>query len=147
MNTKAFVVACLSIIILIASGIIGCQPETSLTPPPAIPAVELYRHMVGEKESNPTRLKHRVDGREPMAVQMIITEIEDTKVRQHFGRNAPFGSGFVECEFDSETSVLSLDRGDYVEVWGLLEKAFPSNLFRQVTYVVKLSDCLMLSPT
>jgi hypothetical protein len=73
--------------------------------------------------SNPTRVEHFVDVARPSVFEGRITKIEDSKLQFHVEKRALDKDRYVECEFRQKNSVLRLNVGQLVKVYGELYAA------------------------
>ena len=135
------------IIGVVLIGVLACgQPAPSPAPTPTPWQVqELYQFLENENRSNPTRLDKRVDDNELFGFTGAITKIEDGKIQFHIAILDAMKDRYVECKFDNKASVLSLDVGNRVTVYGDLDEAFPTGLQSTVglknSLVVKFKSC------
>ena len=142
-------VATLAAIIIgvLLTGTLACtQPVPSPAPTPTPqPVEELYQFLENEKASNPTRLEKRVEDNELFGFTGAITNIEDDKIQFHIDIHLTAKDEYVECKFDNKASVLSLDAGRRVTVYGNLYEAFPTGLRSAVglknDLAVKFKSC------
>ncbi len=111
---------------------IGCFEPTTVQIPPPQPVEELYRWLVGEKESNPTRSDARVESEQIFSFVGTITKIEGDSLQFHFEVRYLQKDDYVACKFQNENDVLPLDRGQTVTLYGKLDN---------VGTVVKFKDC------
>ena len=72
---------------------------------------------------------------------MTISKIDGKKVQQHFELLYGDTDSYLECEFSNESSVLRLNVGQMISVYGVLSEAFDKRRFRPDSKAVKLRDC------
>ena len=112
--------------------LVSCQQQTSQPLPTSTPFNQLYEFYQGEIKNNPTRLEKRVDDKELRVFHGPITNIEGSKVQFHVERRLIERDKYMECRFRAKESVLHLNVGDRVTVYGYLDGA---------NDVVKFKDC------
>lgn len=130
---------------LALAGVLACGQDAP-TPTPTPRSVEsLYKWLKSEKENNPERLEYRAERGEIFGLTGEITDIEDSKIQFHISRAELGKDEFVECEFSNYGSILSLNIGDPVTVYGKLHKAFPTGKLGQFGFkdnkAVKFREC------
>ena len=117
-------------------------PQTPGPTPTAIPVEHLYSSLKEESNANRARLSHREDVGEWFRFRGRITKIEDKKIQFHIQRNLFFDQ-YVECNFKSNTRIISVNISDDVALWGSLERAFRTYIFNIKGNTVILKDCLL----
>ena len=122
----------------------GLQSPTAIpTPTPTpMPGKVLHDRLLAETVDNPTRLKNRVENRQLIRFTIQISSIEDSRIRQYFNGNS---GSYIECEFKHERSVLNLNRGQTVNVYGFLDEAFDKKFMRPDSNSIKFRDCGFLN--
>ena len=110
----------------------SCEEPAAPTFPPSVSFIELFEFYQQEKENNPTRLKNRVEAEELRVFNGPISNIDGSKIQFHVQRIIGGRDRYVECEFSTERSVLSLNVGDQVTVYGNLD---------DVNSVVRFKGC------
>ena len=125
--------AVVTIFLALAAAIIttACQSATNLTPTPTPPSVvEVYRTFEAESNSNVARLMTREENREHFRFRGSITRIGDKEIRFYVEPPMTFAEDlYVECNFESNQQIASLNLGDEVSVRGELARAFRGRLF------------------
>ena len=146
MNT--FLRVCITFMIPIT--ILACKeaplelpPQTSGPTPTAIPIEQLYWDLKGDSNANPARLRHKEDVGEWFRFRGRITKIEDKKIQFHIQQSQSFFDQYVECNFKSNTRIISVNISDDVALWGSLERAFRAHRFDRNGNTVILKDCLL----
>lgn len=130
---------------LALAGILACGQEAA-TPTPTPRSVEsFYKWLESEQEKNSERVKHWADHGRLFGLTGEITEIEDGKIQFHIRKTELGKDEFVECEFANSSSVLRLNIGERVTIYGNLHEAFPTGKFGQFGFkdnkAVKLKKC------
>ena len=130
----AAIVAILGALVLI--GVVSCrQMPTPIPVPASVPVDQLYDFYQQEKETNPPRLDQRVVNEEIRTFTGTITKIEDSKIQFHI-QELDFGKDkYLECKFSSKGSVLNLNTGSTVTVYGFLDDA---------NGVIKFKNCVVI---
>ena len=109
------------------------SPDPTATPlPTSVPFTELYDFMQSEKNSNPTRVEYFVDVARPSVIEGQITNIKDSKLQFHVHKRTLRRDEYVECAFRQKGSVIRLNVGQLVKIYGELDT---------VDAAVKLKNC------
>ncbi len=125
---------------------LGCRNrETSQSvptaTPTAVPAKWLYDGYHADKQRNPTRLDARIERGELWRFQLIISNIEGSRIQEHFTRVMGGTDSYIECEFENENWVMRLNIGQTVKVYGRLHEAFKDRMIWPDSKAVKFRDC------
>ncbi len=103
--------------------LIACKSDDKpLVLPTSVPAHALHERLQNEKELNPTRMEVKIDQRPLMAFHGDITRIEDSKVQFHIEERVLAPDLYVECKFANKNSVLPLNKGQSVRLYGYLTR-------------------------
>lgn len=111
---------------------IGCREPVTIEVPAPRPVVELYQWLLDDKTLNESRSKLREENREVHSFFGPITEIDGSTVRFRIEDRPLQRDTRLDCEFSSERSILSLDAGQTVTLYGFL---------KEVSRVVKFNKC------
>lgn len=113
--------------VVMFGGALACDmspadPDPTPTPVPIEPVEQIYAFYQKEKDVNETRLKERIDRREMRAFHGDVDKIDGTKVQfLHTANPNPLGKDtYVECKFQDEQQVWTLDKGKAATVVGML---------------------------
>lgn len=130
---------------LALASILACEQEAPIPTPTPRQVEEFYEAMELEQAQNPERLKHEADQGRLHGLIGKITKIDDSKIQFHINKMELGKDEFVECEFSNSDSVLKLNIGDMVTVYGNLHKAFPTGKLGEIGFkdnkAVKLKEC------
>ncbi|MDE2780761.1 MAG: hypothetical protein OXI91_13960 [Chloroflexota bacterium] len=110
----------------------GCREPVTIEVPAPRPVVELYQWLLEDKALNESRSELREEKREVHSFVGPITEIDGSTVRFRIEDRLLQRDTWLECEFASERSILSLDAGQMVTLYGFL---------KDVDRVVKFDKC------
>ncbi len=130
--------------LVISVVILACQNPSEPTSVPTPPSVdEVYRALEQEKTSNVARLRTREDNRESMRFRGNITRIGEGEIRFYVEPPMTLAEDlYVECNFQSNRSIASVNVGDEVTVQGELARAFRGRFFWfGETRAVVFEDC------
>ena len=90
------------------------------TPVPIERVEDIYKFYQDEKADNETRLKGLIDRKEIRAFRGVVSRIDGTKV-QFLHTDNPLGKDtYVECKFQNEQQVWTLNKGEAASVIGML---------------------------
>ena len=81
---------------------------------------DFYQH---ERESNPTRLAARIAAEEMRKFSGHIENIDGPRVQFHPDDRLSQRDRYIECRFADLESVLPLDTGQYITLFGKLVRA------------------------
>lgn len=103
--------------------LMACKGEDKpLMLPPSVPVHALYEQLQNDKELNPTRVDRWIDQRQIRAFHGSITKIDDSKVQFHIKERFLASDLYVECKFANRNSVLLLNKGQNISVYGHLTR-------------------------
>ena len=111
----------LTVLVIAACGTEGFSPQ------------ELYDFYQHERESNSTRLAARIAAEEMRRFSGQITNINDLNVQFHPDRRLSQRDRYIECRFANLETVLPLDTGQYITVFGKLVRADQKIVFDDCT--------------
>ena len=139
-------VALLGVLTNILFFALGCGNSKTLqaTPtatPTAVSARWLYDGYHSDKQRNQTRLDARVRQNELWRFQLTISNIEGSRIQEHFTRVVGETDSYIECEFENENWVMRLNIGQTVNVYGKLHEAFKDRLIWPDSKAVKFRSC------
>lgn len=127
--------------IVMLGGALACDPTPATpnptpTPVPMQPVAEVYAFYQNEKDVNETRLKKRVEQKEWRAFYGVVDGIDGTKVQFLHTVKPLEKDTYLECKFQEERPVRTLDKGEVAYVAGTLDS---------VNGTVKFDNCQLAS--
>ena len=121
LSLTALVVVFTGMVLL--GGALACNPPTADPTPTPVPierVEDIYKFYQDEKANNETRLKGRIDRKEIRALHGVVSRIDGTKVQFLHTDNPLEKDTYVECKFQNEQQVWTLNKGEAASVIGML---------------------------